>query len=71
MRLTEFWSRMEDHLGAAYATSFAHDHVITELHGLTVDQALEAGFRDSDETCGGALFDGFVRALFRDDADLP
>jgi hypothetical protein len=43
MRLTEFWSRMEDHLGATYATSFAHDHVITELDGLTVDQALEAG----------------------------
>lgn len=34
---------MEDHLGATYAPSFAHDHVITELDGLTVDQALEAG----------------------------
>jgi len=34
---------MEDHLGATYATSFAHDHVLTELDGLTVDQALEAG----------------------------
>ena len=36
MRLTEFWER-------TYATSFASDHVITELDGLTVEQALEAG----------------------------
>ncbi|CAB4859621.1 unannotated protein [freshwater metagenome] len=43
MRLTEFWERMDEHLGATYATSFASDHVITELDGLTVEQALEAG----------------------------
>jgi hypothetical protein len=43
MRLTEFWERMDEHLGATYATSFARDHVITELDGLTVEQALEAG----------------------------
>ena len=43
MRLTEFWERMDEHLGATYATSFARDHVITELDGLTVEQALKAG----------------------------
>ena len=43
MRLTDFWSRMESALGAAYARSWAHDHVLAALGGRTVDEALEAG----------------------------
>ena len=43
MRLTEFWSRMEDALGSAYSGVWASQHVIAELDGRTVDQALAAG----------------------------
>ncbi len=43
MRLTEFWSRMEDALGSDYARFWAGQHVIAELGGRTVDQALDAG----------------------------
>lgn len=48
MRLTEFWSRLEDHLGPTYARSWAHDHVISGLGGLTVDEAIEAGIDTVD-----------------------
>lgn len=48
MRLTEFWRRMDEHFGAVYARSFAHDHVMSELGGRTVDQALEAGWEAKD-----------------------
>jgi hypothetical protein len=40
---TEFWARMDDALGPAYARSWASMYVITELGGRTVDQALAAG----------------------------
>ncbi len=43
MRLSEFWQRMEQHFGATYARSWAHDYVLEELEGRTVDQALAAG----------------------------
>jgi hypothetical protein len=43
VRLSEFWGRMEDHFGAGYARSVAHDHVLQELGDRTVDQALAAG----------------------------
>jgi hypothetical protein len=43
VRLTEFWGRMEQHLGAAYARSYAHDQVLPQLSGRTVDQALSDG----------------------------
>jgi hypothetical protein len=43
VRLTEFWQRMDDHLGSGYSASFAADHVLTELDGCTVEQALAAG----------------------------
>jgi hypothetical protein len=43
MRLTEFWRRMNAHFGAAYADSFARDHVVAELGGRTVHEALAAG----------------------------
>lgn len=41
---TEFWRRMERHLGATYADSFARDYVIEALGGRTVHQALDAGY---------------------------
>jgi Protein of unknown function (DUF3046) len=44
MRHTEFWSRMEAALGAAYARHWASQTVIGELDGRTPAEALEAGF---------------------------
>lgn len=43
MRHTEFWARMDDALGAAYARSWADSFVIGELGGRTAVEALEAG----------------------------
>lgn len=43
MRLTEFWTRMYEHLGEVYAASYAHDQVLAQLGGRTVTEALEAG----------------------------
>ncbi|MFD7921516.1 DUF3046 domain-containing protein [Streptomyces sp. NPDC059740] len=44
MRLTVFWQQMAEHLGEGYAESFARDHVMSELGGRTVDEALAAGW---------------------------
>jgi hypothetical protein len=41
--LTVFWERMTEQLGAAYVDSFARDHVMSELGGRTVNQALAQG----------------------------
>lgn len=43
MRLTEFWRRMEAVLPHGYARSWAHDQVLAELDGRTVEQALAQG----------------------------
>ncbi len=43
MRQTEFWTRMRDHFGPAYAESIATDQVLGELGGRTVREALAAG----------------------------
>jgi len=43
MRHTEFWARMDEHLGSRYARSWAQDQHIADLDGRTVMQALEAG----------------------------
>jgi hypothetical protein len=43
MRLSDFWERMERHLGPAYADSWARDFVLESLGGRTVHQALAAG----------------------------
>ncbi|KAB8167979.1 DUF3046 domain-containing protein [Streptomyces sp. 3MP-14] len=48
MRLTEFWERMAEHFGATYADSFARDHVMSELGGRTVYEALDAGWDAKD-----------------------
>ena len=43
MRLTDFWDRLEQTFGSAYAASVAHDQVLTQLGGRTINQALAAG----------------------------
>jgi hypothetical protein len=43
MRHTEFWARMDDALGPAYARSWASMFVIGELGGRTAGDALAAG----------------------------
>ena len=43
MRHTEFWARMEQALGAAYARTWADQQVIAALGHRTVTEALEGG----------------------------
>lgn len=43
MRHSEFWERMELHLGPQYASSWARQFVISELEGKTASEALDAG----------------------------
>lgn len=48
MRLTVFWQRMADHFGEGYADTFARDHVMSDLGGRTVHEALDAGWEAKD-----------------------
>lgn len=48
MRLTVFWQRMADHFGEGYAETFARDHVMYDLGGRTVHEALDAGWEARD-----------------------
>jgi hypothetical protein len=43
VRLTDLWDRMEQTFGSAYAASVAHDQVLTQLGGRTINQALASG----------------------------
>lgn len=43
MRLTDFWNRLEQSFGPAYATSLAADQVFTDLGERTIDQAIAQG----------------------------
>lgn len=43
MRETEFWKRMETHLGAGYARTWAASVVLADLDGRTPQDALDAG----------------------------
>lgn len=43
MRHTEFWARMEHALGSSYARVWAREHVLADLEGRTVQEALDAG----------------------------
>ena len=43
VRMTEFWARMERHLGGAYARTWAREHALLELDDRTVVQAFDAG----------------------------
>jgi hypothetical protein len=42
VRLTEFWRRMDERFGPAYARSVAADYRVPTL-GSTIDEALAAG----------------------------
>jgi len=43
VRHTEFWDRMESALGSSYARTWSREHVMADLGGLTVSEALDAG----------------------------
>ena len=43
MRLTDFWERLGQAFGPAYARSIAADHSFTELGDRTIDQAIAVG----------------------------
>jgi hypothetical protein len=43
VRHSEFWSRMEQHLGSGYARVWSDQQVLAGLDGRTVSQALDAG----------------------------
>ncbi|RYE76539.1 MAG: DUF3046 domain-containing protein [Myxococcales bacterium] len=54
MRHTEFWRRMEDALGGAYARTWAETQSLAELGGRTVSEALASG--DSPKTVWRAVW---------------
>jgi hypothetical protein len=43
VRLTEFWARMNEQFGDAYAESLAKDYVLSNLGERTVNKALADG----------------------------
>jgi hypothetical protein len=43
VRLTDFWQRLEQVFGAAYAGSVANDQVLSQLGGRTINEALAGG----------------------------
>jgi hypothetical protein len=43
LRLTDFWTRLEQAFGPAYAASMAADQVLPQLGGRTIEQALSSG----------------------------
>lgn len=43
VRVSRFWTLVEDEFGAAYAHSLARSHVMSALGGRTAVEALEAG----------------------------
>ncbi|MGA5305092.1 DUF3046 domain-containing protein [Nucisporomicrobium flavum] len=43
MRLTDFWQRLEQAFGVAYARSFAADHSFSGLGGRTINEAIAQG----------------------------
>ena len=43
MRLTDFWTRLEQSFGGAYARSLAADQTFAGLGGRTIDEALAQG----------------------------
>lgn len=48
MRLTDFWDRMAQAFGPAYADSLARDQALSALQGKTVLEALESGETTKD-----------------------
>ncbi|MCG5472289.1 DUF3046 domain-containing protein [Micromonospora sp. LAH09] len=43
MRLTDFWTRLDEAFGPGYAASIARDQVLSQLGGRTIEQALALG----------------------------
>jgi hypothetical protein len=43
MRLSEFWSAVDEEFGSAYGQMLAHDLVLTEFGDLTARQAIAEG----------------------------
>jgi hypothetical protein len=43
VRLTDFWARLEEAFGSAYARSLAADHAFADLGGRTIDEAIARG----------------------------
>lgn len=43
MRLTDFWARLEQAFGAAYARSMAADHSFADLGDRTIEQSIADG----------------------------
>ncbi len=43
VRLSQFWTLMDDEFGPRYAASLAHDLALDALRGRTADQALSDG----------------------------
>jgi hypothetical protein len=48
VRLTDFWTRLEQVFGPGYAASVANDQVLSQLDGRTIRQALDAGAKTAD-----------------------
>ncbi len=60
VRLSHFWTLMNDEFGDRYAGSLAHDHVIGTLGNRTALEALDEGERPRD-----------VWTALCDDMDVP
>lgn len=43
MKYSDFWARLEQAFGAAYAPSVANDQVLPQLGGRTITEALAGG----------------------------
>ncbi|MEU4214328.1 DUF3046 domain-containing protein [Actinoplanes sp. NPDC026623] len=43
MRLTDFWGRLDQAFGPAYARSLATDQSFSALQGRTIDQSIAQG----------------------------
>ena len=65
MRLTDFWWRMNEHYGSAWAASYARDTVLSELGGRTIEQALTAGEETKDVWRAVCAHDSSIPALLR------
>lgn len=48
MRLSEFWIAMTDEFGGPYGRALAQDLTLTEVEGLTAQQAISAGYDPRD-----------------------
>lgn len=57
VRLTEFWSRMNEQFGSGYAESVAQDYVFANLGGRTIERALADG--EDAKTVWRAVCDTF------------